>query len=164
MRSIPGFPDYSIAENGAIWSAKRSGRWLKPYVNIDGYARVTLSVDGKAHTRLVHALILAAYVGPRPEGLEACHNDGDPANNHVSNLRWDTHASNMRDKIRHGTATSHNASKTHCPQGHPYDEQNTRTYSGHRICKTCNIESSRQRYADRVGRKVPRSGGGLEGW
>ena len=44
-----------------------------------------------------------AFVGPCPDGMEACHNDGNPANNNLENLRWDTHKSNMWDKIKHGT-------------------------------------------------------------
>jgi hypothetical protein len=28
-------------------------------------------------------------------------------------------------------------SKTHCPQGHPYDEANTRWYRNHRYCRAC---------------------------
>jgi hypothetical protein len=35
--------------------------------------------------------------------MEACHNDGGRANNRVSNLRWDTHKNNERDKLAHGT-------------------------------------------------------------
>lgn len=30
-----------------------------------------------------------------------CHNDGDPTNDHLDNLRWDTHAANMRDLTKH---------------------------------------------------------------
>ncbi len=40
-----------------------------------------------------------------PDGLEGCHGDRDPSNNHLSNLRWDTRVSNTEDAIRHGTAT-----------------------------------------------------------
>ena len=35
--------------------------------------------------------------------MECCHNDGNPLNNELSNLRWDTHTSNLNDKLRHGT-------------------------------------------------------------
>jgi hypothetical protein len=31
-----------------------------------------------------------------------CHNDGDPTNDHLDNLRWDTHAANMQDAADHG--------------------------------------------------------------
>ena len=50
----------------------------------------------------VHRLVLSAFVGPCPQGMETCHNDGNASNNHVSNLRWDTHISNCQDRKRHG--------------------------------------------------------------
>jgi hypothetical protein len=51
----------------------------------------------------VHRLVLVAFVGPRPPGLVCCHNDGNPLNNRVENLRWDTYEANEADKLRHGT-------------------------------------------------------------
>jgi len=53
--------------------------------------------------RVAH-LVLTAFVGPRPEGMECCHNDGDETNDHADNLRWDTHSANLLDRRRHGTA------------------------------------------------------------
>jgi len=35
--------------------------------------------------------------------LECCHNDGNPENNYLENLRWDTHQSNIADSLHHGT-------------------------------------------------------------
>ena len=37
-------------------------------------------------------------------GCEACHNDGDRSNNHLSNLRWDTKSNNQKDRVEHGTS------------------------------------------------------------
>lgn len=58
---------------------------------------------GRGNMRRVHRLVLEAFVGPAPAGTEGCHNDGNPQNNALSNLRWDTHAENMLDQVRHGT-------------------------------------------------------------
>lgn len=30
-----------------------------------------------------------------------------------------------------------NGDKTHCPQGHEYDEANTYRWNGRRFCRTC---------------------------
>lgn len=68
-----------------------------------GYLSVMLCVENKRVRRHVHSLVLGAFVGPRPEGMECCHNDGDPSNNELSNLRWDTPAANARDRHLHGT-------------------------------------------------------------
>lgn len=64
---------------------------------------------GTAESVYVHHLVLLAFVGPRPDGLICCHNNGDPTDNRPSNLRWDTHASNSADAIKHGTAHKPNA-------------------------------------------------------
>jgi hypothetical protein len=53
--------------------------------------------------RYVHALVLEAFVGPRPEGFDACHNNGNKTDNRLENLRWDTKSANSLDKRRHGT-------------------------------------------------------------
>lgn len=69
-----------------------------------GYQVITLSSYGLQTRRYVHDLVLEAFTGPRPDGMEGCHNDGVPANNVHSNLRWDTHQGNNADKKLHGTA------------------------------------------------------------
>ena len=51
----------------------------------------------------VHRLVLSSFEGEAPEGMEACHNDGNRANNWLNNLRWDTRKENHADKKKHGT-------------------------------------------------------------
>lgn len=65
---------------------------------------VTFCKDGIRTTFLVHRLVLEAWVRQCPTGYECCHNDGDPTNNVVSNLRWDTRKNNALDAVRHGTS------------------------------------------------------------
>jgi hypothetical protein len=60
---------------------------------------------GKGASRKVHRLVLEAFVGPCPPGMECCHNDGNPLNNRLDNLRWDTRRSNQLDRNRHGTGS-----------------------------------------------------------
>ena len=69
-----------------------------------GYPSLMLSKRGKTRSHDIHRLVLAAFVGPCPEGMEACHNDGNKRNNRVENLRWDTRRNNHHDKISHGTS------------------------------------------------------------
>jgi len=45
-------------------------------------------------------LVLLAFWGPCPSGLEVCHNDGSRDNNHLDNLRYDTHKANLQDASR----------------------------------------------------------------
>ena len=63
---------------------------------------VTLRKDGKTHVKNVSRLVLIAFVGRPKIGQEACHNDGESINNHIENLRWDTHRHNLLDTEKHG--------------------------------------------------------------
>jgi hypothetical protein len=36
--------------------------------------------------------------------MECCHGDGNPRNNALGNLRWDTDQANQDDRVRHGRA------------------------------------------------------------
>lgn len=109
----------------ALHSGRRRDRYL-----------VVLTKDGKPQTRLVHHLVAEAFIGPRPApSMDCCHNDGNPQNNHVSNLRWDTKSSNVFDSIRHGTHAR--ASSPYCPNGHEYTPESTRIVKGRRKCLIC---------------------------
>jgi len=59
-----------------------------------GPARLQLQWTGKFTPVPVHHLVLEVFVGPRPEGTVACHNNGDGYDNRVRNLRWDTRKAN----------------------------------------------------------------------
>lgn len=68
-----------------------------------GHLCVTLSFKGKTKTRLVHHLVLEAFIGLRPVGTECRHLDGNPANNKLNNLKWGTRSENVEDAMKHGT-------------------------------------------------------------
>lgn len=115
-RIVSGFPAYRVGDDGTVWSRwKRVGlgrgsksvlsdTWNKLSLTRlpSGHVYVRLSPGGIA--KYVHHLVLEAFVGPRPSGMEACHfPDRNPANNSLSNLRWDTRKSNRNDMVTHGT-------------------------------------------------------------
>ena len=102
-----------------------------------GYKLISLSGGGRRTTLTVQSVVLAAFRGPRPPGYEACHADGDKANNALANLRWDTKEANAHDRD-HVHKNNFQANKTHCPGGHEYTPENTYVNpSGHRRCRTC---------------------------
>lgn len=121
----------------------RPGKMLTPvWSGKARHRRLSVKLpSGKTHT--VHTLVLTAFVGPRPEGAEGCHNDGDPANNRVENLRWDTHTENMRDALRQGRHAATN--KSHCIRGHVLSAPNLRPAPDdnphHRRCRACGYET-----------------------
>lgn len=112
-RAVPGHPAYEVSNVGRVRSIDRPmlvrhptrgfvlrhkrGQILRPGTLKSGHQFVVLS--GGAG-RLVHALVLLAFVGPRPEGMECCHWDDNPKNNSVDNLRWGTRAENVADFLR----------------------------------------------------------------
>jgi hypothetical protein len=111
-KEIPGFPGYFVDADGSVWSRRKLFRpgvapfWrhMKISIRPDGYGVVGLrpQTNSKVKVFYVHRLMLETFVGPCPEGMIACHNDGNPRNNTASNLRWDTPANNSQDSVRHG--------------------------------------------------------------
>ena len=105
MIEIPGFPDYFADAEGAIWSAKRNSfRRLKDFIGSHGYKYVNLvKPNGDIEHIGVHRLVLLAFCGPSPTGMEARHLDGSRTNNRLANLCWGTRLENAHDRYRHGT-------------------------------------------------------------
>lgn len=104
-RAVPGYPNYSVTRDGRIWTERRErvkGGWMKLSTHKSGYPFTMGRVGGRQVALYPHRLVALAWIGPQPDGMEVCHNDGNPANNEVSNLRWDTHSENMKDVRRHG--------------------------------------------------------------
>lgn len=110
-RDIKDFPNYKVGNDGSVWSCQKyhsSTEWRKLKlvpVGIKGYLMAGLYKKGTLFKRLIHHLVLEAFVGPRQKGMECCHfPDPSPSNNNLSNLRWGTIFDNARDKKIHGTS------------------------------------------------------------
>lgn len=145
---VPGWEgSYEVSDHGRVRSVDRvtingsrwKGRVLKPAPHRSGHQRVVL-ISGKVRkNRFVHELVLLAFVGPRPiPEMDSCHGDGNPMNNRLGNLRWDTKRNNQLDAVKHGK--NELALRTHCPRGHELAEWNNVTWyavRGRRTCKSC---------------------------
>lgn len=142
-RPVVGYEGlYEVSDLGRVRSLPRYGtigKLLKPgTAKRGGYLYVNLCRDGRPLNRTIHVLVAEAFLGPRPEGFDVRHLDGNRLNCARANLAYGTRSENNLDAVRHGT---HNkASKTCCPKGHPYDKANTRVYAGRRFCRTCDRE------------------------
>ena len=149
-RPVPDFPGYEVSDDGQVKSWKRGTvRILRPNADRAGYPYVCLRRDGVTYTRKIHVLVALAFHGPRPfADAHIRHLDGDPANKTPANLRYGTASENQYDKVAHGR--HHNASRTHCKHGHPYDEANTKVIKSRpnsRLCRAC--ETARNAVRDR---------------
>ena len=145
-KAIPGWEGcYEVSDDGQVRSLARTvgarrrgtrlieGRILRP--STARYPVVQLCRDGKRTHRSVHSLVALAFLGPRPEGYEVCHLDDIKTNNVLSNLRYGTPSSNHLDLVRNGR--NHNSNKTHCVNGHEFNQENTSWNGTQRRCKTC---------------------------
>lgn len=110
-RDIEGFPGYRIGSDGSVWTRKNnrhglSSSWKRKATGVGyrGRKQITLYRNGEGYSFKVHRLVLLAFVGPCPDGMGCCHNDGNSANNNLTNLRWDTQIGNEADKVKHGTS------------------------------------------------------------
>ncbi|MFA4834839.1 MAG: NUMOD4 domain-containing protein [Dehalococcoidia bacterium] len=121
-KEIPGHPGYEVSDRGRVrsyWTRVSRGdhetgskgaigpvpqKILKPIRGSAGYARACLWQNGKKTFITLCRLVLLAFVGPCPQDMECCHNDGNHTNDLIVNLRWDTHENNCQDTVNHGKA------------------------------------------------------------
>lgn len=105
-RPVPESNTLRVDRLGNVWTCFRSrwanGRWRKCKVQDHGYYKVGFKTKQGQQFRSVHSLVLEVFVGERPSGHYGCHNDGNPKNNSLSNLRWATPRENQLDRNRHG--------------------------------------------------------------
>jgi hypothetical protein len=120
-RSVSGFDGvYEVSNLGRVRSVYRevahvrtdqySGRplsyikrlqgvLLKPGRMPGGHLSVAI---GRDNSICVHNLVLTAFVGQRPDGMECLHINGVPSDNRLCNLRWGTRSENLLDAVKHG--------------------------------------------------------------
>jgi hypothetical protein len=97
---------------------------------------------GQYRNRLAHRLVYELLVGPIPESLTLDHLCRNRICVNPAHLEPVTFKENV---LRGESLPARNARKTHCPQGHPYDEENTYVSPrGWRQCRTCIRERMRR--------------------
>lgn len=132
---------YEVSDLGRVRRIRRGpgvrsvGKPLRGTVDQHGYPVVDLCDRGRRKNAKVHRLVADAFLGPLPEGMETRHLNGDPGDARLVNLKYGTHAENMRDMVEHGRSA---LARTHCPHGHPYNDANTWIDKrGARNCRPC---------------------------
>jgi hypothetical protein len=95
---------YEVSDHGRVrriatwkdnWGTVRKPKgFIAPQKKGANYAGISLSRDGKKYQTYVHILVMKAFFGGIPEGLEPNHKDGNKFNNHIDNLELITHSDN----------------------------------------------------------------------
>jgi hypothetical protein len=119
MKPIPGFPGYFADEAGNIysthplhWGKERTPKKLKSYLwnrkfkfGKTRYRCIQLQRDGKSIHCYIYKLVLLTFVGPCPDGMEACHGPNGSLDDSLTNLCWGTREQNQGpDRRRDGTS------------------------------------------------------------
>lgn len=106
-----------------------------------------------------HRVTWESMRGPIPAGMHIDHLCRETRCCNPAHLEVVTPAENTRRAAPFG----HHATRTHCPSGHEYNEENTRLYQGRRYCKEClrlkneksNAARSETRKAARASKENP---------
>lgn len=141
---------YEVSSSGRIRSLPRvRGRRSWPGCVLQGAPRhrghlVVSLRDAPRHDNVyIHRIVAEVFIPNESDDPFVLHYDDNPENNAVSNLRWGTPKGNAEDRSRNGG--DRNSQKTHCPQGHSYNEENTRVSRGSRFCRTCDRDKAREK-------------------
>jgi hypothetical protein len=97
---VVGFPKYEVSDLGHVKHVT-AAKCRRCSLSNWGYPIVTLS--GKpSRSRCVHHLVMEAFVGPRPGGLQINHKNGIKTDNRLENLEYITASQNIRHAMAMG--------------------------------------------------------------
>lgn len=144
-RAVVGYEGaYEVSNVGRVRSVARrdsrghhqEGQLLSLQRHPRGYVQVHLYAAGVGQTMKVHRMVLEAFVGPCPEGMESCHNNGVRDDNRIGNLRWGTVQENAADRVAHHPT---------CRRSHRLEGANLTVVGRHRQrrCRACSRERTR---------------------
>lgn len=93
---------HSKNQNGEFtWISKE--RIHKPAKHDKGN-HLSVVLHNPKRTKMVHQLVMLAFIGPPPGGMCVLHTNGDATDNCLDNLRYDTQSENIYDVYRQGKA------------------------------------------------------------
>lgn len=132
-KEVPGYEQYLVSDSGRV--AKIS-QMKPPTGALPYYVHSIPDGNGGRVNCYRHDWVLAAFVGPKPEGAVVRHLNDVPTDNRLENLAYGTRSENQLDwrKARYTPLTV-------CKRGHVLAEVGT--YEGNR-CRKCRIDRARR--------------------
>lgn len=91
-----------VLTRGRFLRRLQPGRILSPTISSTGHISLQLYVDGSQKCVSVRRLVLTAFVGVCPPGLESCCVDGNVSNNRLENIYWGYNPHDHSTWKRHG--------------------------------------------------------------
>jgi len=90
----------------------------------------------------LHIYVYETLVGPKPPGLDL---------DHLCRIRHCCNPPHLdpatrKTNVNRGETGQNMASKTRCPAGHEYSDENTYHWRGRRICRACGRRRAREKY------------------
>lgn len=118
--TLPNYPGYEVSTKGRVlsyWGWVTYGDTRTYTITSEPQRLLTITIEpkegrsfamlrkiGRQYRQQVAALILEAFVGPRPSPkLDCRHLSGDPTDNKIENLAWGTRSQNQIDMVYHGS-------------------------------------------------------------
>ncbi len=127
--------------SGKFWHGTECWEWLGG-LDRDGYGRYSIRINNKVLNLRAHRVSYSLKILVPKENEDThhlCQNKQCVNPNHLQFL-----IKKLHHKIHIKDSTKHQTSKTHCPQGHEYNLENTYWYKNHRYCKTCTKIANRK--------------------
>ena len=103
----------------------------KPQLNRYGYPVVCLNGKEKAVLKSIHRMVVEAFIGPIPDGMQVNHKDGNKENNNLDNLEICTGSENQLH--RHRVLGQHRGEKHPLSTLKEGDVRRIRSMIGHGI-------------------------------
>lgn len=156
---VSGYEDwYQVSDQGRVRSlydrknrkfgklSPENGRIMHQFLRSKrrNYYYVNLWNGTSARPFSVHRLVLRAFRGEPPPGMQACHNNGISTDNRLENLRWDTGSANNLERFVHSP-------RTMCKAGlHSWTEDNIIVQGNGTVkrCRACTA-AQQERYKPR---------------
>lgn len=99
---VPWGPAYEVSSLGNV---RRVGsvKKLSQSLNHRGYPMVSISVNGRVHSKPVHRLMVDAFLGGLPKGMVTNHINAEKTDNRLTNIEIVTPKENTQHRWKTGT-------------------------------------------------------------